>query len=148
MSETIQPAQVGSNDGLGPWPRLVACPLCGAERGYTLSDGSTYRWWFVSCAGCGNELGECHSDRTLKHGADKPGRWEWADEHWNQVGAYAQRLRDAMPNLLPVIQWLGNGCDPKEAAKELRVYQQMISGPSVELSGHQRPARKDENAQK
>lgn len=25
-------------------------------------------------------------------------------------------------NLLPVIQWLENGCDPKEAAKELRIY--------------------------
>ena len=27
------------------------------------------------------------------------------------------------PNLQPVIDWLDNGCDPKEAAKELRIYQ-------------------------
>ena len=29
-------------------------------------------------------------------------------------------------NLMPVITWLENGCDPKEAAKELRIYQSMI----------------------
>lgn len=28
-------------------------------------------------------------------------------------------------NLSPVINWLENGCDPKEAAKELRAYQEM-----------------------
>jgi hypothetical protein len=27
-----------------------------------------------------------------------------------------------LPNLMPVILWLENGCDPKEAAKELRLY--------------------------
>jgi hypothetical protein len=30
------------------------------------------------------------------------------------------------PSLLPVIQWLENGGDPLEAAKELRVYQDGI----------------------
>jgi hypothetical protein len=30
--------------------------------------------------------------------------------------------REQWPNLNPVIQWLENGCDPKEAAKELRLY--------------------------
>lgn len=29
---------------------LVACPMCGAAEGYTLSDGSTYRWWHDYCA--------------------------------------------------------------------------------------------------
>ena len=28
-----------------------------------------------------------------------------------------------MVNLQPVIDWLERGCDPKEAAKELRIYQ-------------------------
>jgi len=28
-------------------------------------------------------------------------------------------------DLMPVIQWLENGCDPKAAAKELRIYQEM-----------------------
>jgi hypothetical protein len=27
------------------------------------------------------------------------------------------------PNLQPVIDWLMNGCDPKEAVKELMIYQ-------------------------
>jgi hypothetical protein len=30
--------------------------------------------------------------------------------------------RKEWPNLDPVITWLENGCDPKEAAKELRIY--------------------------
>jgi hypothetical protein len=30
--------------------------------------------------------------------------------------------REQWPNLDPVINWLENGCDPKEAAKELRLY--------------------------
>lgn len=36
-----------------------------------------------------------------------------------------------LPNLMPVIAWLENGCDPKEAAKELRVYQAQIHGISA-----------------
>ena len=36
----------------------------------------------------------------------------------------AERAR--WPNLAPVIAWLENGCDPQEAAKELRVYQAAI----------------------
>lgn len=34
--------------------------------------------------------------------------------------------REAWPNLQPVIAWLENGCDPKEAAKELRIYDEAI----------------------
>jgi len=30
--------------------------------------------------------------------------------------------REAFPDLTAVINWLENGCDPKEAAKELRLY--------------------------
>ena len=36
------------------------------------------------------------------------------------------RLQREMPDLSPVIAWLENGCDPKEAAKELRIYQQRM----------------------
>ena len=38
----------------------------------------------------------------------------------------AQREREAFPNLDPVIAWLENGCDPREAAKELRLYNEAI----------------------
>lgn len=30
------------------------------------------------------------------------------------------------PDLTPVIQWLEAGCDPLEAAKELRIYQDLM----------------------
>lgn len=43
-------------------------------------------------------------------------------------------------NLLLVIQWLENGCDPQEAAKDLRVYQQMMSGTTLPISGTPRYA--------
>jgi len=37
------------------------------------------------------------------------------------------------PDLTPVITWLENGCDPKEAAKELRIYREnMLATPPVE----------------
>ena len=45
---------------------------------------------------------------------------------WNKYqqgladGAAAER--EVFPDLMPVINWLENGCDPKEAAKELRLY--------------------------
>jgi hypothetical protein len=38
----------------------------------------------------------------------------------------AQHEREAFPDLDPVIAWLENGCDPKEAAKELRLYAEAI----------------------
>ena len=38
----------------------------------------------------------------------------------------AAHEREAFPNLDPVIAWLENGCDPKEAAKELRLYAETI----------------------
>jgi phage terminase large subunit GpA-like protein len=122
METESTPGDVRLNNGLGP---LVACPLCGAESGYKLSDGSTYRWWYVSCAACGDELGECSADRTHKHGANLPTRWQFADEHWNRVGAHAQRLRD----FLVTIRDTGMSADDaaQHAADALR-------GPNVALT--------------
>jgi hypothetical protein len=37
-----------------------------------------------------------------------------------------RRLRDALPNLQYVIDWLSNGCDVSEAVKELRIHQAQI----------------------
>lgn len=49
---------------------------------------------------------------------------EYCDHHYWQDQAEKARAdeREAFPNLEPVITWLENGCDPKEAAKELRIY--------------------------
>ena len=43
-------------------------------------------------------------------------------------------------NLLPVIQWLDAGCDPKEAAKELRIHQSGID------AAHRAPGAQPEPA--
>ena len=40
-----------------------------------------------------------------------------------------EMIKDALaarPNLAAVIAWLENGCDPKEAAKELKLYQSVM----------------------
>ena len=53
----------------------------------------------------------------------------WALRHDSGEKVTAQEMYDivsAVPNLLPVIIWLYNGCDPIAAAKELRIYQQQI----------------------
>ena len=42
------------------------------------------------------------------------------------VAKAVREERDAWPNLQPVITWLENGCDPKEAAKELRIYDEAL----------------------
>jgi hypothetical protein len=104
-----------ANTALTP-ESLVACPFCGAAAGYTLADGSTYRWWTVTCAACGGELGECAADRTLPAGAPKPKRWRWADEHWNLCGAHhaalvadASRYRWLKQNSLLGIDKWGRG---------------------------------------
>ena len=42
---------------------------------------------------------------------------------------YDEQIAPLMAQLLevsPVIAWLENGCDPKEAAKELRIHQQRM----------------------
>lgn len=52
----------------------------------------------------------------------------WAAREAAKSDDYEIGFNDAMefyrvPNLQPVIDWLEKGCDPKEAAKELRIYQ-------------------------
>ena len=55
----------------------------------------------------------------------------WGDGWWQAdstaelerfAALVAAAEREAFPNLTAVINWLENGCDPKEAAKELRLY--------------------------
>ena len=45
-----------------------------------------------------------------------------------------RRLQREMPDLSAVIAWLENGCDPKEAANELRIYQQRMRS-NAKLTG-------------
>ena len=85
---------------------LVPCPLCGANEGYTLSQGSTHRWWLPVCLGCGEQIGECRSDPTLPHNALVPDRWGLADAAWNAAGKHAQGLRDENAKLRIQLQAL------------------------------------------
>jgi hypothetical protein len=78
---------------------LSPCPLCGGKSGYSLSDGSTFRWWEVACKDCGEQIGECRSDQGTKLDAPKPERWVQADLHWNEAAAHAQGLRDRIESL-------------------------------------------------
>ena len=64
---------------LGP---LVACPLCGERKGYTLHEGTSYRWWRVCCGHCGADVAECRSDGGTTLGRPKPERWPAADHAW------------------------------------------------------------------
>jgi len=47
---------------------------------------------------------------------------DWDEELERFAALVAAAERKEWPNLDPVITWLENGCDPKEAAKELRIY--------------------------
>jgi hypothetical protein len=88
-----QPGEARSSDQLGP---LVACPMCGGTDGYTLRDGATYRWWDVTCKGCGRMVDECHSDRRTTFGRSLPERWPDADRAWNDAGNHADGLFRSM----------------------------------------------------
>jgi hypothetical protein len=58
--------------------------------------------------------------------------WETNSEVIIEVAlAAAEHERESFPNLDPVIAWLENGCDPKEAAKELRLYAEAIRARGI-----------------
>ena len=65
---------------------LVACPLCGADKGYQLCEGSTSRWYSICCVACGQEVVEC------RIAADPAAAW-------NKAGAYADGLRAEIERL-------------------------------------------------
>ena len=88
MDGTGTPEKVSSNAGLGP---LVPCPLCGSDKGYTLSEGSTSSWFSVRCRGCGKQVSEAQCMTTWS--VHVLGRTPEADDAWNAAGAHAQKLR-------------------------------------------------------
>lgn len=110
---------------------LCRCPLCGADKGYRLSEGSTFRWWSVQCAGCGQEVSECRSNNATQFDAPKPARWPAADEQWNSAGAHAQGLRTALTSL-PGGAALLAGID----AEDSRHSPGLASEPSAKSAGN------------
>lgn len=77
---------------------LFACPLCGGDKGYKLAEGESFRRWDVICAACGERVTECRSDMRTSAGEPLPAEWPAAAECWNEAGAYANGLREAIGN--------------------------------------------------
>lgn len=95
-----------------------------------------------------DEIMQLMADAGLK----TPARGDFIFIHWDQIAmllAYERKRmfatdeclalahmlgkregrmeeRKLRPNLGPVINWLESGCDPKDAAKELRIYQERM----------------------
>lgn len=88
---------------------LNRCPLCGADSGYTLHEGPTFRWWSIHCKACGERASEC------RRGHEDPpdGRTRHADEAWNEAGKYAQGLMDRIQQLE---QFAMQGCTITECS--------------------------------
>lgn len=79
---------------------LLPCCQCGESQGYNLGEGSTYRWWKMSCKACDASFGEVNADRTVNlNKSPMPERWRWADEDWNASNTHAQELRDRIAEL-------------------------------------------------
>lgn len=80
--------------------KLNRCPLCGADSGYSLHEGSTSKYLAIHCRSCGEQVSECRSDYV-----DPPeGREEKADEAWNEAGKYAQGLLDEVERLRALLR--------------------------------------------
>lgn len=63
----------------------------------------------------------CSVDDELWHA-----RLGWLICAWDVLVQHRRDPFSKPPNLEPVIAWLEAGCDPKEAAKELRMYQAVM----------------------
>lgn len=71
-------------------------------------------------------MGYCRTENViaaLREWVDHPGSDEELHSSLNGLCLLVANDAGLVPNLSAVIQWLENGCDPKEAAKELRLYQ-------------------------
>ena len=69
---------------------LVPCPLCGANKGYTLIANASYSWRDVLCTACDGKIAECRATYPV----DQDALTESANAAWNEAGKHAQGLRD------------------------------------------------------
>lgn len=70
-------------------------------------------------------LGE-QFEQLQKEGWRQCAKGQHTSQFCGQLEAAVKAERDTWPNLQPVITWLENGGDPKDAAKELRIYDEAI----------------------
>lgn len=70
---------------------LVPCPLCGSVNGYGLGYGDCYKWFSVTCKGCGDAVTDC---RAGEHNSPPETRTTEADNAWNdEARAEGARLK-------------------------------------------------------
>ncbi|WP_396190225.1 hypothetical protein [Flavobacterium sp.] len=84
--------------------------------------GGSYATWSIT----GKEAITALREALAQHPMDYNQGFVDGVEEGRAMSQPQERFANAgkvMPNLWPVINWLENGCDPKEAAKELRVYE-------------------------
>lgn len=145
--DTMTPAEAmrwweSSCDGSAPAGAVAALGLCLAERDSLLRDWAAEQGQRTAAVDRA-ERAELERDRLRAELAAAPVTCQTYGPsvkvpcaECNQTLVDSQELaelreraaeRERFPNLLPVIQWLERGCDPKEAAKELRIYQQMLA---------------------
>lgn len=106
---------------------LALCALCGADKGYTLGVGDTYRWWTVCCGACGRQVDECRSDGNISMNASKPLSWPAADVAWNEAGAHAEESRANRENMAAVIVAAAVAAERERCAKIVEEYDPGVS---------------------
>ena len=86
---------------------LVACPLCGALDGYVLAEGSTFRWWSVRCAKCGQEVSEARAAYPaveMLRTARADVAWNAAGQHSHELVLEIRKLRNALSNAVKLAE--------------------------------------------
>ena len=84
---------------------LNPCPLCGGAEGYKPLEGSTFRWWQVVCAACGERVTECRSDpgvrwdRVPSSHPHADAAWQEATKHHAIVRTTARLLAEQVNTL-------------------------------------------------
>lgn len=83
----------------------------------------------IACPGSGGAMSYTETVCTLN--------WSGTDEWMANAHliAAAPVLYEALPDLSHVIAWLENGCDPKKAAQELRIYANGIDAAKAKARG-------------
>lgn len=59
----------------------------------------------------------------------------YGDEDTARMFCAAEQMHAALPDLSHIIAWLENGCDPKAAVDELRIYQARIGAARAKATG-------------
>lgn len=100
---------------------LLPCPLCGANDVYALHAGSTYRYYYVHCTGCGEIICET---RAGEHRFDKEPpkeRTAEADASWNLAAEHCHRMKSrgdlAVEALREMVEAFGKPMPPIDSAR-------------------------------